>query len=915
MSTTLRGFRLTLPLVALVLVTTCHGTRADGATPPSTPANTYQGSSPDAKALFTWLDTLGFPDVRGRAYVRVTTGWVTDSSGDERPLHAAGFLVSDTDTAITILSTGLVTNEYRKDSAQTDERRRVQCQRVDLAAEMTAHLQHLRKVSAGVREPDSPAEEALPAAGDRVFSDRAGAAVLAWICARSGLSDLARAYFELAPRLSLYDSGAKLPLRALLENELAHSAMWQAVLAFGDPAVTRAELLQRFVAIMARFPNSAYAKGTQKFGPSARDYAWLLRLMVAEDKEHARAIKPPGTPTVHDRVADLIFQLRDQNGYQFMQPGACDIFTDPRGEASPAHQLVKLGYVAVPQLIEAIGDRCFTRSVGYWRDFTYSHYVLRVGDCAETILERIAGRSFWGASYTNASMAKDDEAAVTKARVSAWWIDFQKKGEQQTLMEAVGAGGQDSSEQARRLLQQYPAAAGSAILRGVRAAKEPWIRGGLIHLAGALRSAEADDLLLNALETDPDLTCRVAAAEELFPRRPELAVPAMVSEWARLKPLASEFDGHQSVGPLVTFLVGVGGPDAIRALSGRLDGRPLYIREMVIDRCSDEDPFLWDPGWRPPDAPPPGEKRVVPPPTLAAIEDLLVGRLDDDGETNMTGSRGSVSFDHPRICDLAASALHERWPDKYSFDLSAPAPARDVQVLKCKNVWRAQRGLEPLPAPQRPQIALVAPARLRALLDAVLAAPTGSARTDALAVLEREGLGALPGLRDVLVGLAAATPAQLQTEARRLAFVVRVASISPKSLPPSQTMAERLAIMQGRPLEAVGFVGLVLDFVRSRPQGVGSLLLSVDRPGDDTGAMLTVCLGPVGQHDNSWIAASEWGRVGKHSILGAGGSMNRDYARTAEAWDDLLHGVGEALTAAPEVPVTIRVSIDMNGAR
>jgi hypothetical protein len=33
------------------------------------------------------------------------------------------------------------------------------------------------------------------------------------------------------------------------------------------------------------------------------------------------------------RVAELIFQLRDQNGMQFSQPGSCDIFADPRDGA------------------------------------------------------------------------------------------------------------------------------------------------------------------------------------------------------------------------------------------------------------------------------------------------------------------------------------------------------------------------------------------------------------------------------------------------------------------------------------------------------------------------------------------------------------------------------------------------------
>src|SRR5262249_32673969 len=154
---------------------------------------------------------------------------------------------------------------------------------------------------------------------------------------------------------------------------------------------------------------------------------------------------------------DLIFHLREQNGRQWSQPGSCDIFlvVGAGGQMvgdSPAHQLVDIGYNAVPQLIEALEDKRLTRSVGFHRDFYFSHHVLRVGDCSLAVLERIACRSFWEGKYTNAAMIKDGEEKETRKRVQAWWDEFQRKGEKRMLVEGTEAGDWNSIRQADRLV-------------------------------------------------------------------------------------------------------------------------------------------------------------------------------------------------------------------------------------------------------------------------------------------------------------------------------------------------------------------------------------------------------------------------------------------------------------------------------
>lgn len=88
---------------------------------------------------------------------------------------------------------------------------------------------------------------------------------------------------------------------------------------------------------------------------------------------------------------------------------------------SPALRLANKGYAAVPQLIEALDDDRLTRSVECWRSFVYSHKILRVSDCAEQILKRIAGRSFYDGT------GRKSRAEVVKEKASAWYAEEQRK--------------------------------------------------------------------------------------------------------------------------------------------------------------------------------------------------------------------------------------------------------------------------------------------------------------------------------------------------------------------------------------------------------------------------------------------------------------------------------------------------------
>ena len=169
---------------------------------------------------------------------------------------------------------------------------------------------------------------------------------------------------------------------------------------------------------MARdYPGSEYAA-------KARRTADALRTMVAEDRAHAAV--PPDQLPIKERVDELIFRLRDQQGEQWSDPGSCEIFAWPvvaahknSPDTSPAGQLSALGTAAVPQLIAALDDPHFARAVGRWRSYTFSHYVLTVGDCAEQTLEHIAGQRFYQPRTTSSYLSKDGDVPAVRAAVEA----------------------------------------------------------------------------------------------------------------------------------------------------------------------------------------------------------------------------------------------------------------------------------------------------------------------------------------------------------------------------------------------------------------------------------------------------------------------------------------------------------------
>lgn len=649
------------------------------------------GISPEAKACFEWFATLGHPDVKDAPWAEVWTGsWSTTGNADPPTIYTTGaFVLSQDAGTFHIFRPDLTGGILIRSKPDVRKEARVGFEERRFTDMVKATLDDLR----------NPKKDAWSRFRAKL-GHKAEVFVLADACWRKGESKLAQDLFDEAAKLPAHSriEDTKKPMREALEIEFGHAAMWSAVVEFGELGfywgdrrygeglIPRKELLETFRKIVRLYPRSQHIERAKKT-------VAILDRMVKEDAAHnAVGGDELAKLPVEKQVAELIFQLRDQNGHQFSQPGWCDIFDHGRDGKSPAESLRKIGYPAVPQLIEALGDERFSRSVGYHRDFHFSHTVLTVGDCAQQILNAIGGQRFYAPRSTSGYMSRDDEIAATKKVVQAWWDEFQKKGEQQSLIDAISSGEKDPGPLVDKLRKLDALAADRSILAGAPKSKEH-AEGFIRHLA-QIKEQAATDQLLARMKVDVDLHIRLAAAARLLGKDHPDALPAVIHEWKRFE----RGDGH---GPRRDFelmgkiLRASGKEIAMKELVEGWDRRPVDERIEIVSLLGsirggrEIDPWT-------------GLKAKPAEPGAEAVAfELLAHALEDtEARIGMTGSSGDFSYTDPRICDFALNNLNRLDPKRYPFSPHAGRRQHDLERITAANVWRSANQKPMLPVPQ-----------------------------------------------------------------------------------------------------------------------------------------------------------------------------------------------------------------------
>lgn len=694
----------------------------------------------NARADFEWFGKLGFPDVKGCAFVRAATGrWTQVGSQAPQNSYLHGFLLETNGDVFTVFLPSLVTRSFTNSATGTAEYKRVGMEAADLRKFVLEQLDSLRQ---------GRGEDYFSRDFDTQLAERAEAFVLAWACWRQDLE---------AEAQELYDQTRTMPsrggidhadpkFRLALEKDFAQALMWRAMADFGKPSITRPELLDQFELILTNYPASEYRK-------EAADMAAVLRQTIREDAEHEKAgRKDLSRLPTDEKVRELIFRLRDQN---VMDGGYGDILMGWRTTNTPAHQLVKLGYAAVPQLIGALDSRTPSRSVEIPYRSTYPGYVLTVGDCAEQILQRITGKSFARADWLANGRSRDQRASASRKAAETWWAEFQKKGEKQMLIEEVSKpGNEDAPREAILLREKYPDSAAAAMIRGIRAATNSSIASDLIRQLGMLDQKSGTEFLKEEVWQGPCLESRVESAFALRRREKELAMDAMIHDW---QTVPEQITMNNEWEWIIDFLGTCDSPRAVAALEENLRQRLPEMRQKVVEVLGKDRDWHFEPLYT--NLPPSAD-------TLSAVERCLISELDDGDETYMSDNGSSWN---PRVADLAAYYLGKRWFKRYTFDLGAPYKVRERQCIECMNIWRGAHDLSPLPFPAAPTAALPRDDAVKVTLirwspDSVPPAPQLSSR---LAGFDGKRLDA-----DVLVGLLADFVRDPQSDASGLSLII-----------------------------------------------------------------------------------------------------------------------------------------------
>jgi hypothetical protein len=471
-------------------------------------------------------------------------------------------------------------------------------------------------------------------------------------------------------------------LREEVERNLPAALMLRTTAAFGDPRLTRSDLLRRYEEVLRNYPNSQERT-------NALAMARKVQHMIAEDAAHAQNhSKPLAELPVEEQIRELIFHLRDQYREPVRQEWACECLRSWRGTTNdPEASLLRLGYAAVPQLIETVDSETLSRYV--LGEDPYPGYTCwSVGKCAEDILGQIAGRSFSNLEYTKANIAARGSLSPARNAVETWWAEFQKTGEKQMLLDGVARADEDSPAQAALLRQKYPEISTRALIDAAEGSTNAQIREQLSDQRAELGEAPGLAFLRQVMVKDPILSTRVNAAIGLFKHDPSAALGAMASEWrAFTNPQADGFERWQM---LVQFFASYESIEAISVLTNGLSKRSVEVRYEVIDSLGDPDTVRL--------AYASGDSSAS---SSGAIETALVHALEDR-------ERNFRAMHDLRVCDLAGDYLAKRWPKRYAFDRTAPLRIRDRQRIQCINVWRQAQGLPVLELPREPGVRVAA---------------------------------------------------------------------------------------------------------------------------------------------------------------------------------------------------------------
>ncbi len=478
------------------------------------------------------------------------------------------------------------------------------------------------------------------------------------------------------------------------------------------------------------------------------------------------------------------------------------------------------------------------------------------------------------------------------------------EGEKQKLIKITMAGGALGCNAARQLAAKYPNVAIDAIETGYRATLQNHIRGQFIEAAASIPGDAPLAFLRSHLAPTNGDFAAILAGKALFARGQLDCIPAMIDRWRKIQTglPTDDVDAWSATGELISFLVRTGDIRAFESIEEEMQGAPVDVRLAILQAFlpATKNASCWPIGRsihvssdikRPPD----GEAGVI-------LERLIMSALADTTRRfAMKGRYGEVSYEDPRICDLAALVLSQLWPERYTFRWVADAAECDSQILPIRIRWRKENGLPPLPPSTPIAIVPVKETDVAPLLDQFVVAPDDGARaTLTTRIQETFGLRALPAVRSRLE--------DPKNEVFRpliihLASTVREVRFKPQAAGLADSIFTSL---KGQALTGVRLRQLAAQLPSILPKDVRALTLLVERAADGTGFVMTIDCVPGKLPTQYGWEHEEAVRCGRQNLLGSFTYTRID----GQTYQNLETVFEKALQSGVDAPVTACIRIE-----
>lgn len=236
----------------------------------------------------------------------------------------------------------------------------------------------------------------------------------------SGLQEeIDKALEEMVEELNKWSIEHGVRLWIVKESAEATNLRWHVIKSAND-GLSRLELLRKWE-LIASLPKN-------KFTEEAKEMVALYKRLIKEDKKWIESTKQElEKMNPAEKVAYWMYKLRDADAEQIMQPGSCCAIAryssyENATESYPPVELARLGWTAIPELIEHMGDPRPTRCMGYWRDFMpASFHLLSYGDCCQQIFGVITDIPIHELQKDNYGKTDKARALIIKLRAMKWW--------------------------------------------------------------------------------------------------------------------------------------------------------------------------------------------------------------------------------------------------------------------------------------------------------------------------------------------------------------------------------------------------------------------------------------------------------------------------------------------------------------